>query len=94
MIPAGIKRSETIIAWLFLVTVFTAVSFIVAWHFRITTTHNFNVELCQGQERQNQAMRLIIDARLGDPTTPEPVKRSFRLILAQYLQPQNCDHLP
>ena len=91
---AHARRANRILGVLLVVALCALVSFLVAWGARIHTTHDLNVELCHQQQRQNTALLLVIDARLIDPTTPAAVKATFRTVIHEYLEPQNCDNLP
>ena len=88
------RRFNRILGALLIVALCAMVSFLVAWGARIHTTHDFNVELCQQQQRQNTALLLVIDARLIDPSTPAAVKATFRTVIHEYLEPQSCTSIP
>lgn len=64
-----------------------------AWALRLHDTNMLNQRICRSVERTNTALRLVIQVRLEDPTTPEAVKQVFRMVLAENLRPINCSHL-
>jgi hypothetical protein len=70
--------------------VVSALLLVGAWALRIHDSQEINHRFCRMHENTNTALRLVIAARLNDPSTPDAVKQRFVVILDRYLQPVDC----
>ena len=78
---------------LLVVAVLSGVSLTGAWALRIHDRQQNDRSVCERVENTNTALRIVLDIRLRDPSTPADVKGVFRIVLVRYLHPVDCNHL-